>query len=228
MQKSEVRFVPPSPAPGQEEYYRSLKDNTITIATGLAGTGKTFLSLAVGMEMLLNSVKKGGIQKIVIIRPYMKTNIGEDVGALPGSLDEKVLPYIQAIKDNLRMLISNEQQISDLIRNYFEFTILSMCRGRSFNNCFVIVEEAQNVPLSGDAMLMLLTRIGKHSRMVIQGDMDQCDIPSQNSAMTEAINALQDTPGIGIIDMRDVETVQRSPMVRTVLTKYKEYRNENG
>lgn len=226
MQQSDLRFLPIKPAPGQEAYQDSLDNNIITFCTGLAGTGKTLLAVSKGLEMMYNAPKKGGIQRIVVIRPYIQSNTGEKLGALPGTVDEKVTPYVLGLKDNLRQLFKSDQEIDQLIRTKFEFTVLSLCRGRSFNNCYVIVEEAQNVPLNGDSMKMLLTRVGKHSRMVIAGDMDQCDINPRDSALTEAINALDGLDGVGIVAMDDVETVQRSPIVRDILRRYKSYRDQ--
>jgi len=226
MQKSEVRFVPAKPAPGQEEYQDSLDRNIITICNGIAGTGKTFLAVSKALEMMFNAPKRGGIQRIVIVRPYIQSNTGEKLGALPGTVDEKVTPYVLGLRDNLRQLFNNDQDIDNIIRQKFEFTVLSLCRGRSFNNCFVIVEEAQNVPLDGDAMQMLLTRIGKHSKLVIAGDIDQCDIHPDRSALTEALNVLDGLDGVGIVEMKDIETVQRSPMVKAILQRYKEFRSK--
>jgi phosphate starvation-inducible PhoH-like protein len=226
MQKSEVRFVPAKPAPGQEEYQDSLDRNIITICNGIAGTGKTFLAVNKALEMMFNAPKKGGIQRIVIVRPYIQSNTGEKLGALPGTVDEKVTPYVLGLKDNLRQLFNNDQDIDNIIRQKFEFTVLSLCRGRSFNNCFVIVEEAQNVPLDGDAMQMLLTRVGKHSKLVIAGDIDQCDIHPDRSALAEALNVLEGLDGIGIVEMKDIETVQRSSIVKAILTRYKEFRSQ--
>jgi phosphate starvation-inducible PhoH-like protein len=214
-------FVSPTPQQGQEEYVKSIRENDVTICTGLAGTGKTFLALAEAVSMMIRSPKRGGIQRVVIIRPYIPSNTGEKIGALPGTLEEKVLPYVESIKDNLRVCINNEQDIQQLINQKFEFTVLSMCRGRSFNNCFVIVEEAQNVPLDGAAMKMILTRIGRGCKMVIAGDLDQCDINPSDSALTEAMNVLEDVKGVGIVEMDDVETVQRSRIVKEVLKAYK-------
>lgn len=216
-------FIKPTPQKGQEDYVASIKENVITICTGLAGTGKTFLALSEAIEMLRKSGKRGGIQRIVIIRPYIQSNTGEKLGALPGTLEEKVTPYVQSIKDNLREFHLNEQDIQQLIAQKFEFTVLSMCRGRSFNNCFVIVEEAQNVPLNGDAMKMILTRVGKSCKMVIAGDLDQCDIDSRDSGLAQAMNVLVDVPHVGIVEMNDIETVQRSLIVREVLKAYKEH-----
>lgn len=221
-----TNFILPKPQPGQEKYVESIRDNVITICTGLAGTGKTFLALAEAIDLLKRSPKRGGIQKIIIIRPYIPSNTGEKIGALPGTLDEKVAPYVNSIKDNLRELGMNAQEIQQIITQNFEFTVLSMCRGRSFNNCFVIVEEAQNVPLNGDAMKMILTRVGKHCKIVIAGDLDQCDIDPRDSALTQAMNVLADVPKVGIVEMDDVETVQRSPIVREVLKAYRKYEQE--
>lgn len=221
-------FIPPQPQAGQEDYVESIRKNDITICTGLAGTGKTFLALAEAINMMRRAPKRGGIQRVVIIRPYIPSNTGEKIGALPGTLEEKVLPYVESIKDNLRACLKNEQEIMQLITQKFEFSVLSMCRGRSFNNCFVIVEEAQNVPLDGDAMKMILTRIGKECKMVVAGDLDQCDIDPDDSALTEALNVLDGVPGVGIVEMNDVETVQRSRIVKEVLKAYKRhYGQEN-
>jgi phosphate starvation-inducible PhoH-like protein len=217
-------FVPAKPHHGQKEYYKSIQENEITICTGYAGTGKTFLALSAGLRELYDN--RSLIKRIVIIRPYMHSNIGEDLGALPGDLREKVLPYVEGIKDNMRELIHNEGEINRLIKEQIEFTILSMCRGRSFNNCFVIVEEAQNVPLDGGAMKMILTRIGKNTRMVIAGDLDQCDIPLKNSALVNAINLIEGLDGVGIVSMEDYEIVHRNPLVKKILQRYSEHNIE--
>jgi len=218
-------FIPPKPQPGQEDYIKSIRENDVTICTGLAGTGKTFLALAEAVSMIRKSPKRGGIQRIIIIRPYIPSNTGERIGALPGTLEEKVLPYVESIKDNLRVCINNEQDVHQLMAQKFEFTVLSMCRGRSFNNCFVIVEEAQNVPLNGAAMKMILTRIGKNCKMVIQGDIDQMDIDSRNSALPEAINVLDGVPGVGIVSMDNICCVQRSQIVKQILQAYQKHEN---
>lgn len=217
-------FKPARPRKGQKEYFESLKQNQITLCTGKAGTGKTYLALNTAIEMLYK--QNSGIKRVVIIRPYIPTNIGEKLGALPGNLDEKVGPYVEGVKDNLREMVTEEEEIRHLVNNKFEFAVLSTCRGRSFNNAFIIVEEAQNVPLDGDAMKMLLTRIGKKSRMVIAGDLDQCDIPLKNSALIEAINLLDGIRDIGIIEMEDVEIIQRNPLIKEILKRYEAHGKE--
>jgi phosphate starvation-inducible PhoH-like protein len=214
-------FVPAVPKAGQREYAKSIDDNQITICTGLAGTGKTLLALNAAVRGLYKGPKRGGYGRVVIIRPYIQSNTGEKLGALPGDLREKVTPYVESIKDNLRVLVKDEQEVERLIRHKFEFTVLSMCRGRSFNDCLVIVEEAQNVPLNGDAMKMILTRVGKNCKMIIAGDLDQCDIDSRDSGLVEAINLLQDVEGIGIVEMQEIDMVQRSPIVKEILLRYR-------
>lgn len=216
-------FIPARPKKGQEEYFASLEENTITFCTGHAGTGKTFLALNQALKELQKGKKKGGAERVVIVRPYIQSNTGEKLGALPGNLDEKVTPYVEGIKDNLRELMKNEGEICNLVNNKFEFTVLSMMRGRSFNNCFVIVEEAQNVPISGQAMKMILTRIGKNTKMVVQGDLDQMDIDSTKSALPEAINILEDVPGVGIVEMDNIEYIHRSRIVKDVLKAYQRH-----
>jgi len=213
-------FKPASPRKGQKEYYESMHDNEITFCVGRAGTGKTYLALSAAIEMLYK--QSSGIRRIVIIRPYIPTNIGEKLGALPGTLSEKVGPYVEGVKDNLREMITEESEIINLVNNKFEFAVLGTCRGRSFNNAFIIVEEAQNVPLDGGAMKMLLTRIGKKSRMVIAGDLDQCDIASDRSALTHAINVLDGMKDIGIIEMNDLNIIQRNPLIKEILKRYEE------
>lgn len=216
-------FIPAVPKEGQEEYVQSIRDNVITVCTGVAGSGKTFLALSEAIAMMNRSTKRGGIKRLVIIRPYIPSNTGERVGALPGTLDEKVTPYIQSIKDNLRQFSITEQEINHIISQKVELAVLSTCRGRSFNNCFVIVEEAQNVPLDGSAMKMLLTRVGKDCKMVIQGDLDQMDIRPEDSALPETLNVLEDIEGIGIVEMDSIECVHRSEIVKRVLRAYREH-----
>lgn len=213
-------FKTARPRRGQKEYHESIHENQITFCVGKAGTGKTYLALNAAIEMLYQ--QNSGIKRIVIIRPYIPTNIGEKLGALPGTLDEKVGPYVEGVKDNLREMITEESEIYNLINNKFEFAVLGTCRGRSFNNAFIIVEEAQNVPLDGDAMKMLLTRIGKKSRMVIAGDLDQCDIPPDKSALIHAINLLDGIKDIGIIEMEDINIIQRNPLIKDILKRYEE------
>lgn len=210
----------------QAAYIESIQKNTLTICTGKAGTGKTFLALSEAIQMMAASGKarknKGKYKKLVIIRPYIPSNIGEKLGALPGTLDEKVAPYAASIKDNLSQIITSPDMVTQLMNQKMEFTILSTCRGRSFTDCIVLVEEAQNVPLDGGAIKMLLTRIGRNCKMILAGDLDQCDINTKRSGLPMALNLLSNMKNVGIIEMEDYHDIQRSPLVREILQRFDE------
>lgn len=215
-------FAPAKPASAnQDRYIHAIRNNIVTICTGYAGTGKTFLALSEALRCMNREPKV--YDRIVIVRPYIPSNTGEKVGALPGDLQEKVGPYVESIRDNLRKLLS-QNEVEAVIRNKMEFTILSMCRGRSFNNCIVIVEEAQNVPIEGEAMKMLLSRVGSSCKMIVAGDMDQCDIPEERSGLAEAINLLHGVRKLKVVEMDEYEDIQRSPLVASILQRYEEKR----
>lgn len=216
------KFTPARPKSyNQKEYLKAIDSNSVVICRGHAGSGKTLLALSAALKLFYD--RSSPYEKIIIVRPYIKSNIGEDIGALPGKLDQKVGPFVESIMDNLRQLCTKEEA-SRLIRERdIDFTVLSMCRGRSFNDCVVIVEEAQNVPINGNGMKMLLTRIGNNCKMVIAGDTDQLDIPSESSALTPTIELVSDINNVAVISMFDKQDVQRSQVVRDILEKF-----ENG
>jgi phosphate starvation-inducible PhoH-like protein len=213
-------FVPARPLRGQEEYYELLQEKEIIFATGNAGSGKSFLALNEALRQLTDSRSK--IQKIVVIRPYIFTGV-ENLGALPGTLGEKILPFVAAVRDNLSCLLSRNQDIEYVINN-IEFLTLSTLRGRSLHNSFIIIEEGQNVPSQDDAMLTILTRMGKNSRLVVAGDLSQCDISYEHVALLEAANALKDLPEVGYTEMDDIRNTHRNPLVGRVIQAFNEYR----
>lgn len=200
----------------QNAYMKSIENNEITICTGMAGCGKTFLAIATGVKLMRLYPER--FKRMVIVRPYMASNTGEKIGALPGELKEKVLPYALAIKDNLLEIMPEYD--ANLFLERIEFTVLSMCRGRSLNNSIIIIEEAQNVPIAGGSFKMLLTRIGKDSKLIIAGDTDQCDIPKDQSALKDAIERLRDLAGVGIVELNDSKDVQRNPLIREILKRF--------
>jgi phosphate starvation-inducible PhoH-like protein len=213
-----MSFRPAEPRSwGQEEYLNSIDENTITICTGYPGTGKTYLALSKAVQLCLKNKK---FKRLIIIRPYMPSNTGERLGSLPGTLEEKVSPYLESIKDNLRKMHMTEEEVKRFVKEYVEFTVLSMCRGRSFSNCVVIVEEAQNVPRDGEAMKMLFTRVADHCKLIVAGDLDQCDIEPGNSGLSDAINRLYSMDGVGIVNMDTVQDIQRNPLIAEILKRY--------
>lgn len=220
MQKTEIRFVPPVAARGQEEYYKALQDKDIVFVSGNAGSGKSFLALAQGIKLIFDSRNK--IEKICIIRPYIFTN-AEKMGALPGTLDEKVAPFVASIRDSLEQLLNSPKEI-EFILSKIEFLTLSTLRGRSLHNRYIIVEEAQNTPIEGDGMLTILTRIGKNSRIVIAGDLSQSDLHDNDSSFLEAANALSDLEEVAYVEMNDKTCIQRNKIIGKILEAFQQYR----
>ncbi len=212
-----LRHLPPK-SDGQTDYVESIKKNTITFCTGHAGTGKTLLGLHTALQLLKDNPKQ--YTRLIIVRPYIQSNLGEKIGSLPGTLGEKVEPFVESIRDNLRQILPIEEMNKILRNGTIEFTVLSTCRGRSFTNSVILVEEAQNCPIQGESIKLLLTRIGRSCKMILAGDLDQRDIPEANSALPEAIRLLSDVDGIGIVGMREIEDIQRSPLVKIVLERY--------
>lgn len=209
----------------QRRYLEAINHNSIVICKGYAGTGKTLLALSAALKLYYD--EDSPYNQILIVRPYIKSNIGEDIGALPGKLDQKVGPFVESIMDNLRQLCTREEATRLIRDKAVDFTVLSMCRGRSFNNCIVIVEEAQNVPNSGNGMKMLLTRVGNNCKMIIAGDTDQVDIPMSDSALDPTIRLVDGVNGVEIIEMYDRQDIQRSQVVRDILKRFEKNGKQN-
>lgn len=198
----------------QRTYLKAIEDNDVIFCRGNAGTGKSLLALSSALDLYYN--RELLYERIIIVRPYIKTKFHEDFGSLPGTADEKLSPFIEAIMDNLRILCSKEEADRLIKQRNIEFTIMSMCRGRSFNNCIVIVEEAQNVPYE-DGMKMLLTRLGDNSKLIICGDTDQCDLIKEDAGFWRTAEKLTGIEGIAIVEMYDMADIQRNPIVRSII-----------
>ncbi len=207
----------------QSAYLESMQRNTFTFGVGLAGTGKTFLATWQAMLELLSVKNK--ISRIVVIRPVIGNKFGESIGALPGNIAEKMLPYGSSVLDNLNAFLDRDA-IYRLIENgTIEFIPLTLLRGRSLNNAFVIVEEAQNIKKSSKGVYMVMSRLGAHSKMVFNGDLGQSDLGDNESGLLEAVQILKEPPlvqGVGIVKLYDPEDVQRHPLLYEIMEKFGE------
>jgi len=211
--RTQRRLVSPR-TPVQAAYLRALRDSDMVFALGPAGTGKTYLAVAVAVAMLA----KGTVDRIVLSRPAVEA--GERLGFLPGDLREKIDPYLRPLYDALYDMLPAEQVMKRLSTGEIEVAPLAFMRGRTLPNSFVIVDEAQNTtPVQ---MKMLLTRLGENSRMVVTGDLSQIDLPGGvRSGLRDAIDVLAHVEGISFIWFTDADVV-RHPLVSRIVRAYDE------
>ncbi len=197
---------------GQKHYLNTINEKDIVFGIGPAGTGKTFLSVVLAVLAL----KQGEIKKIVLTRPAIEA--GESLGFLPGDMQEKVDPYLRPIYDSLYDLLGVEHVNRYLERGLIEIAPLAYMRGRTLNNAFVILDEAQNTTM--EQMKMFLTRLGNGSKMVVNGDITQIDLPKgKESGLIHAIKVLEDIPEIGFVYLTEVDVVRHS-LVRKIIKAY--------
>jgi len=207
-------------SPNQSAYLESMQNNTYTFGVGRAGTGKTFLAAWEAVLELLDTSNK--IKKIVVVRPVIGNKFGESIGALPGNIAEKMVPYGSSVLDNLNGFLDRDVVLKWIEDGVIEFIPLTLLRGRSLNNAFVIVEEAQNIKLSGKGVYMVMSRLGGHSKMVFNGDLAQSDLGDEDSALADAINRLQDLKGVGVVELYDRQDIQRHPLLYSVMERFGE------
>ena len=196
---------------GQSRYIDLLAnpDNAMIFGVGPAGTGKTFLAVAAGVSELLSGTR----QRLIVTRPAVEA--GEKLGFLPGTLEEKVDPYMLPIWDSLRELMGQEQMERRMARGEIEVAPLAFMRGRTLKNAFVIVDEAQNTTIP--QMKMVLTRLGRDSRMVITGDPGQVDLPgSQPSGLKHALQILSDVDGVNVHTLTAADVVRHGLVSRII------------
>ena len=196
----------------QQRLVELVKDNDLVFALGPAGTGKTYISVALAVKALKNKA----VKKIIITRPAVEA--GENLGFLPGDLKEKIDPYLRPIYDGLHDMIPHEKLQYYMEREIIEIAPLAYMRGRTLNNAFILLDEAQNTtPMQ---MKMFLTRMGPDSKMIITGDTSQIDLPGkQRSGLKEAIRILQNVRGIGFIELSEKDVV-RHRLVRDIIEAY--------
>ncbi len=200
----------------QRKYIQSIRNNQITVSIGPAGTGKTFLAVAMSLAFL----KHEEIEKIIITRPAVEA--GESLGFLPGNFKEKVDPYLRPIYDALSEIIGSERSAKMIDRDIIEVAPLAYMRGRTLNNSFIILDEAQNT--TPPQMKMFLTRLGFNSKMIANGDISQIDLPkgTGQSGLVQAYKILNNIKSIGTIQFSH-EDVVRNPLVGLIVKAYDEY-----
>ena len=199
----------------QKRYIKAIRENDIVFGVGPAGTGKTYLAVAAAVSYF----KKGKINRLILTRPAVEA--GERLGFLPGTLQEKIDPYLKPLYDALFEMIEPEKVNSFLERNIFEIAPLAYMRGRTLNDAFIILDEAQNT--TREQMKMFLTRLGFGSKVVITGDITQIDLPSkERSGLVEAIKILRGIKGIEIVEFSRDDVV-RHRLVQEIIKAYEEY-----
>ena len=202
---------------GQRNYVEAIDKHDIVFGIGPAGTGKTYLAVA----MAVSALKKDQVSRIILTRPAVEA--GEALGFLPGELEQKIAPYLRPLYDALRDMLEPEEIERSIARQTIEVAPLAYMRGRTLNNAFVILDEAQNT--TTEQMFMLLTRIGPRSKCVITGDVTQIDLPAnKRSGVVEALQALKNVPGISIVYFNERDVV-RHELVRSIITAYQQQRS---
>ena len=202
----------------QRKYVEAIEQNDMTFGVGPAGTGKTYL--AVALAVAAYNAKK--VSRIVLVRPAVEA--GERLGFLPGSLQEKVDPYLRPLYDALYDLLEPEKVEKMLEKNIIEVAPLAFMRGRTLNDAFIIMDEAQNTTI--EQMKMFLTRLGNNSKAVITGDITQIDLPNpRKSGLIDAINVLDGVEGIHFCHFEDVDVV-RHALVQRIVRAYESVKSQ--
>lgn len=202
---------------GQRQYVDSVKRNDVTFGIGPAGTGKTYLAVV----MAVAALKRGEVDKLILTRPAVEA--GESLGFLPGDLKEKVDPYLRPVYDALYQIIGAEHTTRLMDRGVIEIAPLAYMRGRTLDDAFVILDEAQNTTSS--QMKMFLTRLGFGSKMIVNGDVTQIDLPhGVRSGLVEAQRILQKVRHIGFVEF-DSEDVVRHPVVAQIINAYEGHKS---
>jgi phosphate starvation-inducible protein PhoH and related proteins len=203
---------------GQKKYLDAIRNHDVTFGIGPAGTGKTYLAVA----MALSALREGKTSRIVLTRPAVEA--GEALGFLPGDLYEKIMPYLRPLHDALQDMLPAEEVQKHTERGVIEIAPLAYMRGRTLNNAFIILDEAQNA--TAEQMFMFLTRLGSNSKAVITGDETQTDLPyNRQSGLMEAHRALRHVEGIAIVEFSRRDIV-RHPLVQRIVAAYEEHRGK--
>jgi len=197
---------------GQARYLKALRDSDLVFCVGPAGTGKTYLAVA----MAVSALRRGKIKKIVLVRPAVEA--GEHLGFLPGDLEAKINPYLRPLLDALHDLMDYDQIRRYMGNDLIEIAPLAYMRGRTLNDAVIILDEGQNATIP--QMKMFLTRMGQNARIVVTGDVTQVDLPAATlSGMADAVERLRDVPGIATV-LLDKSDIVRHPLVQAIVNAY--------
>ena len=203
---------------GQKKYVGSIKNNTIVFGLGPAGTGKTYLAMA----MAITAFKNDEVSRIILTRPAIEA--GENLGFLPGDLQSKVDPYLRPLYDALYQIMGAESYLHNSEKGLIEVAPLAYMRGRTLDNAFIILDEAHNTTPA--QMKMFLTRIGFGSKAVITGDLTQKDLPHGVSGLDMAIKVLQGIDDIDLVTLTNQDVV-RHPLVQKIVKAYEDYETKH-
>jgi len=211
---SKKKFIVPR-SEGQKEYIEAIRKNDLVIAIGPAGTGKTYLAMA----MAVNALVKKQVSRIILARPAVEA--GERLGFLPGDLYEKVNPYLRPLYDALFDMMEADRASRLMDKGIIEIAPLAFMRGRTLNDSFIILDEAQNT--TSEQMKMFLTRLGFNSKAVITGDITQIDLPPEKvSGLVEAEEILRGVEGVRFVYFSERDVV-RHKLVQRIIRAYEEY-----
>ena len=203
---------------GQKRYVQAIRQHDVTFGIGPAGTGKTYLAMA----MAVAALREEKVGRIILTRPAVEA--GEALGFLPGDLYEKIAPYLRPLHDALHDMLPAEEIQKHTERGIIEIAPLAYMRGRTLNHAFIILDEAQNS--TTEQMFMFLTRLGHSSKAVITGDITQIDLPPhKHSGLVEAHRALKNIDGIAIVEFQRKDVV-RHPLVQRIIAAYEEHRQK--
>ena len=205
---------------GQKKYVDAIRAHDVTFGLGPAGTGKTYLAMA----MAVSALKEERVARIILTRPAVEA--GEALGFLPGDLYEKITPYLRPLYDALHDMLPAEEMEKNMAAGVIEIAPLAYMRGRTLNHAFVVLDEAQNS--TAEQMFMFLTRLGMSSKAVITGDPTQIDLPPQKrSGLLEAERALRNVEGIALFQLSRRDVV-RHPLVQRIIAAYEEHRGRQA
>jgi phosphate starvation-inducible protein PhoH and related proteins len=195
----------------QKKLVNSIKQNEITICSGLPGSGKTFLSCAEALKLVKG---KSRFKRIVLVKSIVPLK-NEEIGHLPGDLKEKMAPIMESFTDNIRKIIGRTRMEKLMELGVIEIVPIAFARGRSIDNSIILIDEAQNISM--DNIRTLMTRIGSNSKMVIMGDVRQKDIRNKKDSSLEIVlNKFKDIEGFGTVELREQEDVVRNPIIKVI------------